>query len=384
MKTIEGVFLPVIFMAMVLVLMPLSQNAVAAKPVFGSAAESKYAREFSPPKGKAVIYIYQRKGDGKDVSPTVKLNNYLIGRLVPGSFAVWKMSPGQVTIQVDGVKSVGYSFKTKPGKTYRFRLVVERTAAGDEVKLELMSASARNDIVGTRLLKNPKTVTTYTKRNQAIAAAPKPSSTPKHSSKARSRTSTVKQKSKQDPAPDQSGQFDYEGGQLSDNLGLMLKVGAMSLSSSTQFIVGADRSFDKSTSLPYGVDIYYRFSSGLTVGGELIQYTANFTTVGLSDEHDVDVTLVMANVKKYFRNETKLQPFIGAGLGTVVVDISGPAVSGSSTGVAFQLMGGLEYRMSNIGFFGELKYIDAMSESDNNEKVDVSGTGIFTGITFHF
>jgi len=375
------------FLITILAMFMVSNVATAAVPVFGTNSESQYARDFSPPQGKAVIYIYQRKEDGRGVSPSIKLNNYVIGRLVPGSFTVWKLSAGQVTIQVAGVKTVGYSFKTKPGAIYRFRLIVKQTSAGARAELRFMSTSGQNDILGTRLLKNPKSVTNSTKSAPVIAAAPiapkvtqpvKPAPPP-------APKQTPKPAPEPTPEAKQTSQSDYDGDDFSEeNFGLMVKTGVMTVSNTTQFIVGEDRSFDSSTSAPTALDAYYQFASGLTVGGEYMQYTANFTSVGLSDTHEVDVTLLMATLKQYFRTDSSLQPFIGAGIGSVTTDISGPAVIGDASGLAYQLMGGIEYRFNNFGVFGEVKYINAVSKSDNEEKVDVSGIGILTGIALHF
>jgi len=381
MKSREYNYFLIVFLTMLFV----SNAASASVPIFGSNSESQFAREFTPPKGKAIIFIYQRKEDGRGVSPVIKLNNYLIGRLVPGSFTVWKLSAGQVTIKVRGIKTIGYSFKTKPGKIYRFRLIVTKTRTGDKADLLLMSTSARHDILGTRLLKNPRTVTTMTKRTQVAAPIPIAS---KRTQTVSPTTSRAKQASTSKPivesAPEETLQTEYDDGDIAtEKIAVMLKVGTLSLAATTQFIVATDRSFDDSSS-PFGIEAYYQFSSGMTVGGELMQYTTNFTTVGLNDNHDVDVTLLMANVRQYFRRDTDLQIFIGVGLGSVKTDVSGPSVTSNASGLAYQLMGGVEYRFDNIGVFGEIKYIDAVSKSDDDEKIDVSGTGIFAGVVFHF
>ena len=360
------------FLILSLLMLLTSHVTYAAAPVFGTAAQSKYAREVSAPKGKAVIYIYRRNDDGRGTSPTITLNNYVIGRLVPGSFTVWTLPPGQLALQVGGVKSAGYSIRSRAGKIYRFRLAVKQTAAGPEAKLKLMPSSARHDIAGTRLLKNPRALTAL-----AINKPGRPT-TPKATAKKSAKITVVEpeQEQTQQPAPDVAV---APGG-----IGIMLKTGIMTLSEDTQFIVGANRSFDSSASSPLSIEAYYQFSSGLTAGGEIMSYTANFTTVGLSDEHDVDVLLIMGNVKQYFRNRSRLQPFIGAGIGSVTTSISGPTISGDTSGIAYQLLGGVEYRNSNLGFSGEVKYISADSKSDNNESVDVSGIGIFAGIAYHF
>ncbi len=115
-----------------------------------------------------------------------------------------------------------------------------------------------------------------------------------------------------------------------------------------------------------------------------MSYSTEISTPGFSDKNDVDVFIIFANGKKYFRTDSRLQPFIGAGIGGASTDVSGPTIDGSTSGLAYQLMAGVEYRSKNFGVFAELKSISADTESDNNEKIDVSGTGFFAGIAFHF
>ncbi len=353
------------FLILLLVMMLVSQVAFATVPEFGTAAESRYTREFPVPKGKAVIYIYQL--DGNSLSPVIKLNNYEIGRLVPGAFTVWTLPPGQLVLNVGGAKSAGYSIRAKAGRIYLFRVSVKETADGPEAELSLMSRSSRSSLASIQLLKNPRTVSQYAGSKVVIAAAPK----------------TPSKASSNDAEPESERSSEYDVPVEPGGFGIMLKLGTMTLSEDTQFIVSADRSFDDSVS-PYGIEAYYQYPSGLTLGGEVLSYSASFTTVGQTDQHDVDVFLITANVKQYFRSESNLQPYIGAGLGSASTEISGPNVAGDATGIAYQLLGGLEYRGDDVGFFGEIKYIDAAAESDNNETVDVSGIGIFAGFAFHF
>ena len=361
MKTTEYKYILILMLTMIF----LSYGAFAATPEFGTAAQSKYAREFSVPKGKAVIYIYQLNEDGRGVSPQIKLNNYIIGRLAPGSFTVWTLAPGQLLLQVDGVKSATYSIRSNAGRIYLFRLSVKETSAGPEAELSLMSRSSRSDLAAIRLLKNPRTLTELAVSKSASVSS--------------------KSSSKEAPTdPESESQSDSDSSVTPGGIGLMLKTGVYTLSEDTQFIVGADRSFDESVSTPLSVEVYYQYDSGLTLGGELLSFTANFTTVGMSDTHDVDVLMLMGNVKKYYRNWSSFQPYIGAGIGLVTTDISGPTVTGDASGLAYQAMGGFEYRINNVGFFGEVKFINAEAEDSTSEKIDVSGLGLFAGVVFHF
>jgi opacity protein-like surface antigen len=377
----EGTFVNVVKYILLVSILFISQAVFATLPTFGTASESKYAREFSPPANKSLIYIYYRLDDGNDVSPPIKLNNYDIGRLVPGSFMVWKLSPGRLELRVNGARSSGVGISSRAGRVYRFRLSVRQTAAGPEPELILVRGSDRSDMAATRLLKNPRSVTELAASTQSSPAVTQQSprtttSEPVAKAEAQPEPRT---ESKPQPGP----QFASSSGIVSGGFGLMLKAGALTLSEETQLILGSNRSFDDSAT-PFSAELYYQYPSGLAIGGEITSYTASFTTTGLNDKHDVDVLLFLGNVKKYFRSNASLQPYIGAGIGYATTDTSGPSISGNTSGVTYQLLGGIEYRGAEVGVFGEFKYISADTESDNNESIDVSGMGILGGIAFHF
>lgn len=354
LKTLTG--LKAVKCILLLVLMQVSYAASADAPVFATTTQSNYARKFVPPKGKAVVYIYQRRGDGKGVSPTIWLNKYKVGRLVPGAFTVLKLSPGRLKIRVNANKPAHLSIVAKAGKIYRFRLSVTQTAAGSRARL---IEYPRSDMASTRWIRNPRTVTSVATRSPGATK--------------RARAKPVR-KSRRN-----RGQVVVPG-----DIGLMFKVGALTLSEDTQMITGANRRFDNSVSGLYAIEAYYQFDTGLTLGGEIMHYTTEFTTVGFNDRHDVDVIVLMANTKKYFHTSSRLQPFIGVGIGFASTNISGPAINGYTYGLAYQLMAGVEYRGTNMGVFGEVKYVGADTESKYDVNIDVSGIGIFAGIAFHF
>jgi len=348
----------------------LSQAAMSAEPVFGGSTENKYLREIPAPKGKAVVYVYQRETDGSGASPTIWLNNYEIGRLVPGSFTIWQLAPGKLTLRVDGAEAGSFSLISEAGKIYLFRVLVTQTAAGPKAQLMRMPDSYRNDLAAAQLLKNPRDVT-------SVAAQPiaKPAES----------AAVAAQELEKTPMPSSKTTISPGG------MGLIFKLGTFTLSEENQTILSNTRNFDSSASSPYALEAYYQFDSGLALGGELISYTANFSTVGFNDKYDVDVLLLLANAKQYFRTQSSLQPYLGAGLGVAATDVNVTTVdagidpvSGNTSSIAYQILAGVEYRSSSVGVFGEVKYIGADTEDKAGEKIDVSGTGIFGGVAFHF
>jgi len=348
-----------------------SQAALAAAPVLGSTAESRYAREAAPAKGKAIIYIYRRHDDAAGLSPRIWLNTFEVGRLVPGTFTAWQLSPGRLEIRADGVETTRLSVTSEAGKVYLIRVSVSQTADGPNARLtRITPESGRADMAATQLLKNPRDVTATVVQAPVVPppvvqAAPAPKPAP-------------------EPAPATTAVEEPAGPLAPGGFALLLKTGQLTLSSDTQKIGNIDRSVDDKASGLYAVEAYYQFRNGFTVGGEIMGYKTEITTPGFSDKNDVDVSIIFVNGKKYFRTDSRLQPYIGAGFGGASTDVSGPTINGSTSGFSYQLMAGVEYRGKNVGVFGEVKQISADTESDNNESIDLSGTGFFVGVALHF
>ena len=361
MKAVKSIFLLVMLLG--------SHAAFAAMPVFGTTAESKYARELVPPKGKAIIYVYQRNEDGEGLSPTIWLNNYEIGRIIPGSFTVWQLAPGKLELRVGGVDPVSFSLTSQAGKIYLFRLSVMQTGEGPKAQLTSLPEFYRSDLALTRIIKNPRQVDTLVAQAPAepVKAAPAPTTSPAPAIKPVIQTSPAAS-----PRPTRNAMLEPGG------FSLILKTGSLSLAKDTQTVLGTDLSFNKSASSPFAIEAYYQFESGLTVGGEYLSYKAEFTPTGSVDAH-----ALLANVKQYFYTDSSLQPYIGAGIGVATADISG-AIVGTTAGVAYQLLAGAEYRFDSIGVIGEARYLSAKTKDSSSQTVDVSGTAIFAGIVFHF
>lgn len=377
---------------LVLVLLVIYPVAMAAPAIFGSAAESKYARGIAAPKGKAVVYIYQPAENNRAVSPKVWLNNYEIGRLAPGSFTVWQLAPGQLHVRVEGTKPARISLTSQAGKIYLFRLSVKDTPAGTQAALTHLPISHRADLAATRLIKNPREVTATVakvpdKKPMKKQVKPPPSA-------AKSLVMKPVRESDSTPATQQSSsvinvrsvpkQTIKSGG-----YGVTLKTGMLTLSKDTQTLFGTARNFDDSAAGIYAIEGYYQFQSGLIIGGEFLAYSTEFTTLGAS-RHDIDITILFANVKQYFRTDKTIQPFIGGGIGYAVTDTRGPStgssINGNTSGIAYQLLAGVEYRSTDFSVFGEFKFLSADTESSSTSttNIDVSGSGFFAGATYHF
>jgi len=354
---------------LIIILFGLNQYLFAAAPVFGSAKETNYARSLKPPKGKSLIYIYQRPQSGGEVSPLITLNKYNIGRIVPGSFTVWQLAPGRRELNVAGSQPANMVLRSTAGKIYLFRVNVTRTESGTRAVLESLPVSYRGELAACRLIKNPRNI-----------SAPELAPMPQRQAKAPAAETKPPQARHEKKARHTAGRRSPTVGGLS----LQIKTGSLSVANGTQTILSQDRLFDKSTSGLLGLGIDYQSSSGLSLGGEILNYKAHFVTSGLNDSHEVNVYALLANAKQYYLTDSVFQPYLGVGIGVAVTSISGPSIRGNTAGLAYQLLAGMEYRYANLGFFAEAKYLGANTRDSNNQNVDVSGSGIFAGVSFHY
>jgi len=352
----------------------VSHLASAAVPVLGSTSESRYAREATPAKGKAIIYIYRRHDDPAGLSPPIWLNTFEVGRLLPGTFTAWQLSPGRLEIRTEGVAPSTLRVTSETGKVYLIRVSVTQSAQGPSAKLVRIAPEAgRADMASTQLIKNPREV------SETAALVPPPPSSPKPAAAPPPEPSPPPAPAKADAEPEAPVGPLSPGG-----FALLLKGGQFTLSNDRQEIGNVDRDVDDKASGVYSIEAYYQFRNGFAVGIEYMGYSSEISTPGYSDKNDIDVTTVFVNGKKYFRTDSHFQPYIGAGLGGTSTDVSGPTINGSTSGFSYQAMVGAEYRGKTFGVFGEYKYINADTESDNNEKIDLSGSGFFAGISLHF
>ena len=347
------------------------QLVQAAEPIFASDAESASARELKPSAGKALIYIYQRNDAGAAVSPRVWLNNYEIGHLAPGSFTVWQLAPGRLEIKIDGAPPVTLILQSEAGKLFLFRVSMKQTENGKKAVLESLPEYDRMDMAGTRLLRNPRELSAPVTASgtpaapvgtaAATSSTPPPQTTSAHAAK-----------------------HSREEALTTGGYSLALKVGSMSLAQDSQTVLGVPSTFDKKASGNYAIEFDSLYESGMAVGFEWKTYKTSFTRSGITS--DVSVNAYLIDWKQYFNTASHWQPYFGLGLGYATSSISGTtgAISGSTSGFAWQALGGLEYRGQSFGVLAEVSYLGANTSDSSNQKIDLSGTALLAGVVFHF
>jgi opacity protein-like surface antigen len=142
--------------------------------------------------------------------------------------------------------------------------------------------------------------------------------------------------------------------------------------------------FDSSSSSVFGVEGEWFVRPDISVGAELVKFSNNFMIASPAANETTDTIAFLVNAKRYFLPASDWQPYIGAGLGLATVDFSGPNIAGSTSGVALQAVGGVQWRRGQFALRAEYKYLKADTEDDFGQKVDMSGSGLFVGIGFYF
>jgi opacity protein-like surface antigen len=358
-----------------LVIFAANDIVSAAEPIYGQPDETKRIRDAMPVPGRAIIYIYRRHDDTGGPSPVIYLNTYQVGRLLPGTFTSWRVSPGQIEVRAEGLQTTRLPLTSQAGNIYLIRVSVKESARGVNARLTRVRPDARaSELAGTQLLKNPREIPAALPKPAPVAPPP-PRVAPAPTPPPAPPPPKPKPKAKVAPAK-----------QIPPTkAAVILKLGTLTLADDTQDLFGMDQTFDDTASGVYALEGLYQLPHGITIGGELIGYSTEFTTTGTTNKHDVDVLEFFVNAKKYFRSDRLIQPFVGVGVGAATTDVSGPTISGDTSGLAYQLMAGVEFRFNRVmGLQVEAKYIGAETEDDNNEKIDVSGTGVFLGVGLHF
>ncbi len=164
---------------------------------------------------------------------------------------------------------------------------------------------------------------------------------------------------------------------------LIVKAGSFELSDDTQGISGGiSLMFDKDASSVFSIEYEWGIDK-VVLGGELLGYSNDWDS-SAATSGDNDTLAIMFNVKRYFEIHKSIQFYIGGGIGIASVDFDGPSGSAEGDYLALQVMAGVTVRAKKIGLYTEVKSFSSEPEDDFGDDIDVSGTGLFGGISFHF
>jgi len=334
--------------------------------------QDRYAKQAVPPAGKALIYVY-RLGDAiPQTSPTLWLNNRNSGQLEPRTYGMWAAGPGRLEVRAGRADATPLTITCEAGRIYFVQLAVN---ADGSVRLhQVPYGGGRTGLHTARLVLDPAIAA-------RAAAAPKPAAPVPAPAPAKELVAAKTAPAKKPESKTTQEERDVPTDRGTSGITFIAKAGSFQLASDSQTILGASRSFS-AASTASGLEGEWRLENGFAFGMELFGHTQDYSTAGVPSG-DVSVTNVFVNAKKYFRPGAIVQPYLGAGIGAASSSFSG-AITGSAGGFALQGMTGIAFRWQHFGIYTELKYTRAEVEDSAGQAVDVSGTGLFAGMSVQF
>lgn len=314
----------------------VSASALADVPLATREAD-RQAKAATPSAAEALIYVY-RAAD-RDTAPLTVTVAGRDGRpLAPRTFGWWKVRPGRHAVAVEN-STATIALQAEGGRVYYVEAM--RGTGRVPILRPVGFAQGRSEV----------------QRSQLVAGA----------------------------APTRPSAPVFRAG--ATHGAIALKLGAFTLAEPTQTILGAQRAFDDAASSVFALEGEWFLQPEFSMGLELLRYVNDYTTPSGVGPGETETTALLFNVKHYFSPNHAWQPYIGAGLGAAMTDTTaaGPdAFFGETSGLALQLVGGVQWRWNQLALRGEYKYVSAKTEDDMNREIDVSGSGFFIGAAFYF
>lgn len=81
-------------------------------------AQSRSAKEFSPSKDRAKIYVYRNEVLGSAIKVGLALNGNFMGETAPGTFHMWEVAPGKHEVSCEAERSSRVTLNAQPEKLY--------------------------------------------------------------------------------------------------------------------------------------------------------------------------------------------------------------------------------------------------------------------------
>lgn len=317
------------------------------------------AKQAVPPSGKALVYVYRLVDASPQIAPGIWLNNRDSGRLWTNTYGLWQTDPGPLEIR-GGRFTPPLTIRCEAGQTY-FVLLGVNTNWSVELR-QMANNTARAEMREARLVLDSAAAVPAAATVVPPASAPAPTK------------EVTKTEEKE-----------------ASGVTLIFKVGSFLLGDSTQTIASAGRKLSN-TSIAYGLEGEWRHASGYAVGLELFSHAFDYTTTTSAESGDLTVSYIFVNAKKYFREGTDIQPYIGAGIGRTVASFSAGANGGVTDDYdsnALQIMTGAVFRWQQVdryqfNFYTELKYKHDEFTVAGGNIASASGFGLFAGLSVHF
>lgn len=163
---------------------------------------------------------------------------------------------------------------------------------------------------------------------------------------------------------------------------LILTVGAMNAAHTQQMIAGTDDTLQSVTTSAYGLAWEKRHYNGIAYGAEYLIYNNKIASAA---RHGTATSrLLMLTLKKYHRPWAHVYPYVGASAGLVTTSVTG--VRGhTGIGPALEVDGGVEFEWAHsLGIYTELRGLYAPSGALYGTHLNVSGVGLYVGLSLLF
>lgn len=319
------------FLGLSILALSLAGAAAAADGTPANRDAERQAKTVVPQAGETIIYVYRLVDTG--AAPlAVTIDGRETARLTPGTFAMWRAKPGRHTLSAEAGAST-VTLQCEGGRVCYVELA--RRQSGTATLRPVSFGTGRAQVQRSRLAGS---VAAPARPRAAVAAMPADGST---------------------------------------RGALMFKLGSFKLADESQSIPAVAWRFDSSASSVLALEGEWFFRPDSSLGGEFLQYSNALTTTG-GVTGEMDTSVLLANIRRYFVLADGWSPYVGAGAGIANASFSG-AVIGSTSGLALQITGGLQWRRGPFALRGEYKYLRAKTED-----VDASGSGLFLGAGFYF
>jgi opacity protein-like surface antigen len=151
--------------------------------------------------------------------------------------------------------------------------------------------------------------------------------------------------------------------------------------------------FETASKDVYGFEYGRHIKHGFSYGLSYFQIQNSFAIPSLTpSQGKLKARFIFGVIKKYFGDTDGLQPFIGAGVGRVDLNVSG-SVNDTAGGSAALASAGLRYNAGHINFVAEYRFVRTSGMSlegntditgDVNGTLKLSGRGNFVGMGINF
>jgi hypothetical protein len=351
----------VVTMALLLL---LAAGESLAEVTFAPKADDNRAKNAVPPSGKALVFLFREEGAEQKSAPPVWLDDSRMGTSVPRSYYLWALAPGRHTIAAGNERRVTVTLDVESGRNYFVELRV--AANGTPLALKTVAyARGRTAVNRCRLIEAESAFTAM------AIGRPAPKTKPTQESKPVSGIATGSS------APGHA-----------QGVALRVKTGSVKMTNRRQTIQTTSgpvsSEFAGSTSSPFSFEGEWRRKDGLAVGLELVRYSNKLTDTSTGLTSTMDFSSELFNGKKYFSAGGNFYPYLGLGAGVARSEFSGAALSGDTSGLAYQVMFGFEMRWRQISAFTELKRLSAKTEDDAGNSVEAGTRGLYIGASMLF